>query len=144
MRKQGSCHHSKAHDKIALTLLEIYIWRCFLDSLKLAHLIVDTILEKKGSDITLLDIRDQAVFADYFLLCNGDNKRQLSTLANSIAEEAKKNARVLPLGIEGEPESGWLLVDFGDLIVHIFAPEKRNYYNLEELWSQAHTVLEMQ
>ncbi len=105
---------------------------------------VETILEKKGTDITLLDIRDQAVFADYFLLCNGDNARQLSALASSIAEEAKKNARILPLGVEGEPESDWLLVDFGDLIVHVFAPEKRNYYNLEELWSQAHTVLEMQ
>ncbi len=119
-------------------------WRCFLDSLKLAHLVVDTILEKKGTDITLLDIREQAVFADYFLLCNGDNARQLGALASSIAEEAKKKARILPLGVEGEAESGWLLVDFGDLIVHVFAPEKRAYYNLEELWSQAHRVLEMQ
>ena len=110
----------------------------------MAHLLVDTILEKKGTDITLLDIRDQAVFADYFLLCNGDNARQLGALTEGIAEEAKKNARTLPLGVEGDPQSGWMLVDFGDLIVHIFAPEKRNYYNLEELWSQAHTVLEMQ
>ena len=110
----------------------------------MAHLLVDTILEKKGTDITLLDIREQAVFADYFLLCNGDNARQLGALANGIAEEAKKNARTLPLGVEGDPQSGWMLVDLGDLIVHVFAPEKRSYYNLEELWSLAHTVLEMQ
>lgn len=105
---------------------------------------IDAILEKKGTDITLLDIREQAVFADYFLLCSGDNPRQLGALVNSITEAAKKNAEILPLGAEGESESGWLLVDFGDLIVHVFAPEKRRYYNLEELWSKAHRVLEMQ
>lgn len=107
-------------------------------------MLVDTILDKKGSDITLLDIRDQAVFADYFLLCNGESDRQLQTLVHSIAENAKMKANILPLGIEGEARNGWLLIDFGDLVVHIFAPEQRNYYNLEDLWREAHTVLEMQ
>ncbi len=115
-----------------------------MDSLNLAHILVDAILEKKGSNITLLDIREQAVFADYFLLCNGDNVRQLDALIGSITEEAKKKAQMLPLGVEGEAESGWMLADFGDLIVHVFSPEKRRYYNLEELWSKAHRVLEMQ
>lgn len=84
------------------------------------------------------------MFADYFLLCNGDNARQLGALVNGIAEDTKKKAQVLPSGVEGDAESGWLLIDFGDLVVHVFAPEKRHYYKLEELWSQAHTVLEMQ
>lgn len=107
-------------------------------------MLVDTILDKKGSDITLLDIRDQAVFADYFLLCNGESDRQLQTLVRSVVENAKKEARILPLGVEGEARNGWLLVDFGDLVVHIFAPAQRRYYNLEDLWREAHTVLEMQ
>lgn len=115
-----------------------------LDSLELAHLLVDSILDKKGSDISLLDLREQSVFADYFLLCSGENERQLRALANSITKDAKENGRVLANGIEGDPESGWVLVDFGDLIVHIFAPEKRDYYDLEGLWSEAHTVLHMQ
>ncbi|MCA9969382.1 MAG: ribosome silencing factor [Anaerolineales bacterium] len=122
----------------------IFTWRCYLESLELAHLLVDTILEKKGSDITILDLREQALFADYFLLCNGENERQLGALASSIVEDAKKKAQVRPIGVEGEPQHGWMLVDFGDLIVHIFAPARRSYYRLEELWSQAYTVLEMQ
>jgi len=109
----------------------------------LAHLIVDTILDKKGGDIALLDIREQAIFANYFLLCNGENERQLKALAESIRQDAKEKADVLAGGVEGHPESGWVLVDFGDLIVHVFSPEKRSYYALEELWNEAHVVLRM-
>lgn len=105
---------------------------------------VDTILDKKGGDIVLLDIRDEALFTDYFLICNGDNERQLRTLADSIVEDAKKKAGQLAWGREGEAESGWLLMDFGDLVVHLFSPEKREYYRLEELWSDAHVVLRLQ
>lgn len=105
---------------------------------------VETILDKKGSDITLLDIREQAVFADYFLICSGDSDRQLRALARSIAEDAKKEAGVPAMGIEGDPEHGWVLIDFGDLIVHLFSPEKRNYYDLEDLWGEAHVLLQMQ
>lgn len=109
----------------------------------MAHLIVDTILDKKGADIALLDIRDQAIFANYFLICNGENERQLKALAESIRQDAKEKADVLAGGVEGHPGSGWVLVDFGDLIVHLFSPEKRNYYALEDLWSEAHIVLRM-
>lgn len=105
---------------------------------------VDTILNKKGSDIVLLDIRDEALFTDYFLICNGDNDRQLRTLADSISEDAKKKADLLAWGREGEAESGWLLMDFGDLVVHLFSPDKRQYYKLEELWNNAHVVLRLQ
>ncbi len=119
-------------------------WRCFLDSLDLAHKLVDTILDKKGNNIVLLDIREQAVFADYFLLCSGENNRQIRALAESVAQDAKEEGRIIPLGIEGDAQSGWVLVDFGDLVVHIFAPERRAFYNLEDLWREAHPVLRMQ
>ncbi|MCA9993530.1 MAG: ribosome silencing factor [Anaerolineales bacterium] len=105
---------------------------------------VDSILDKKGSDILLLDLREQAIFTDYFLLCNGDSDRQLQALAEGITETAKKVGDVLPWGVEGDAESGWVLVDYGDIIIHIFSPEKRAYYNLEELWSHARIVLRIQ
>lgn len=107
-------------------------------------MLVDTILDKKGSDITLLDIRDQALFADYFLICNGENERQLNALADTVRDKAKQEAKVIAYGVEGEPKSGWMLVDFGDLIVHIFSPHQRTYYDLEDLWNEAHVVLRMQ
>ncbi len=109
----------------------------------MAHLLIESILDKKGADILLLDIRGESIFTDYFLLCNGDNPRQLKALADAIAEDAKHKGETYAWGVEGEPESGWVLVDFGDLIVHIFAPEKRSYYNLEDLWSRGHVVLRM-
>lgn len=114
-----------------------------LESLELAHLLVETILDKKGSDITLLDLREQAVFADYFLICNGENDRQLRAMANGIAQDAKDKARALAKSVEGSPESGWVLVDFGDLLVHVFSPETREYYDLEGLWNNAHIVMRM-
>ncbi len=114
-----------------------------LESLELAHLLVETLLDKKGSDITLLDLREQAVFADYFLICNGENDRQLRAMASSVAQDAKQKAEALAKSVEGSPESGWVLVDFGDLLVHLFSPETRDYYDLEGLWDSAHIVMRM-
>lgn len=91
----------------------------------------------------MLDIRDQAVFTDFFLICNGENERQLQALADGITETAKQKTDTLPWGIEGEAASGWLLVDFGDVIVHLFSDDKRQYYNLDDLWGDGHVVLRM-
>lgn len=106
-------------------------------------MLVDTIVDKKGSDILLLDIREHAVFADYFLICNGDNDRQLRALADNVTQNAK-DEDILAGGIEGEASSGWVLVDFGDLVVHLFSPEKRNYYSLEDIWDEARVVMHIQ
>lgn len=110
----------------------------------MARLLVEAILDKKGSDIILLDLREQAIFADYFLICTGENERQLQAMAEGVAQEAKEEAKILPLGIEGEAGTGWVLIDYGDLVVHIFGPNQRSYYRLEELWTDAYTVLRMQ
>lgn len=105
---------------------------------------MDAILDKKGSDIVLLDLREQSVFADYFLICSGENQRQIRALGEGLRTEAKKEADIVAKNLEGVPEAGWILVDFEDLVVHIFAPDQRHYYDLEELWSDAHVVLRMQ
>ena len=105
---------------------------------------VDTLLDKKGANITLLDIRDQIVFADYFLICDTENARQLRALAESVRQDAKEKGNLIANGIEGKADSGWILVDLGALVVHIFSTEKREFYDLEDLWSEAHVVLHMQ
>jgi ribosome-associated protein len=105
---------------------------------------VDAILDKKGSDVVLLDLREQAIFADYFLICSGENERQIRALAEGLRTEAKNEAGIIAKNLEGVPEAGWILVDFDDLVVHVFDPEKRHYYDLEDLWSDAHVVLRMQ
>lgn len=118
--------------------------RRHLEGLELANALVDSIIDKKGNNILLLDIREQAVFSDYFILCNGENPRQIKALIDAVVENAKKKAGVRPSGVEGDPDTGWVLVDFGGVIIHLFSPEKRDYYNLEELWSNSHVVLRMQ
>ena len=118
--------------------------RRHLEGLELANALVDSIIDKKGNNILLLDIREQAVFSDYFILCNGENARQIKALIETVVESAKKKAGARPWGLEGDPDTGWVLVDFGGVIIHLFSPEKRDYYNLEELWSDAHVVLRMQ
>ena len=92
----------------------------------------------------MLDISEAAVFTNYFLICNGENDRQLQALRDGIAQDAKVKANTIPWGTEGAPSSGWVLLDYGDLIVHLFSPEMREYYSLEELWNESHIVLRMQ
>ena len=104
---------------------------------------MDALEEKKGEDIVLLDIREIAIFADYFVICSGTSDRMLYALADGaegrVLEQFKVRAR-----IEGSPNDGWLLVDFGDVVLHLFSPERREYYNLEELWAKAKTLLHLQ
>jgi ribosome-associated protein len=107
-------------------------------------MLVDTIVDKKGSDIILLDIHEYTSFADYLLICIGENERQLKTLAEDIALKARTKAGISARGIEGLASSGWMLLDFGDLVVHLFSPQKRDYYSLEDIWDDAHVVMRMQ
>jgi ribosome-associated protein len=104
---------------------------------------VDALEEKKGEDIVLLDIREIAVFADYFVICSGTSNRMLHALADGAEERVLEQFKVRAR-IEGSPNSGWMLVDFRDVILHLFSPTQREYYNLEELWAKAKTLLHLQ
>ena len=99
--------------------------------------------EKQAVDIVLLDARVACSFADYFVMCTGDSNRQIQAIYDEIAHTMKK-AGVTPLHYEGTVDSGWLLLDYGDVIVHIFAPFERDYYMLDKLWSDVTVVLSMQ
>jgi len=111
--------------------------------LDLARTIVNALEEKKGEDIVLLDIHEVAFFADYFVICSGTSDRMLQALADSAIEQVKKKYD-LYARVEGLANHGWILVDFGDVIVHLFAPERREYYKLESLWSAGKILLHLQ
>ena len=91
----------------------------------------------------MLDLKDIASFTDYFVLCNGTSDRMLDALAKTVIDEMrsqhKKKGRV-----EGEARDGWLVVDYGDVVVHLFSPDQRDYYQLEELWNEGKVLLKVQ
>jgi len=111
--------------------------------LEVAHTVVDALEEKKGENILLIDIRDVTVFAEYFVICSGTSNRMLKALADGVIEKVR-DEHDLRARVEGSPDDGWLLVDYGDLILHLFSPDRRNYYRLEELWSQGKVLLHVQ
>jgi ribosome-associated protein len=114
-----------------------------LEPNELAHAIVNAAADKKASDILMLDLRPVALIADYFVLCNGQSSRQVRGIADGILESLRGLGE-RPLQVEGTPESGWVLMDFGAVIAHIFSPELRAYYALESLWRNAPVVVRMQ
>jgi ribosome-associated protein len=95
--------------------------------------------DKKAVDIALLDLRKAAGFADYFLICSGTNARQIRAIADGIME-ALATAGAKPAHVEGYAQSEWILLDYFDFIVHVFAPETRLFYSLERLWGSAERV----
>ena len=99
--------------------------------------------DKQANDIVLLDAREVCSFADYFVMCSGDSDRQIQAVYEEVEYVLKKEG-VLPRHCEGTVDSGWLLLDYGDVIVHIFAPFEREYYQMDELWSQASIVVRIQ
>lgn len=84
----------------------------------------------------MLDASGVCSFADYFIICSGESTRQLKAIIDAVSENLKKE-RIMPLHEEGTPDSGWVLLDYGTVIVHIFSPVEREYYKLEELWEKA-------
>jgi ribosome-associated protein len=95
--------------------------------------------DKKATDLVVLDLRKAAGFTDYFLICSGGNARQIRAIADSILESLAADG-VKPAYIEGYDRSEWVLLDYFDFIVHIFAPETRVFYGLERLWGSAERI----
>jgi ribosome-associated protein len=112
------------------------------ESIEIARKIVDAAADKQASDIVLLDMRQACSFADYFVILNGESERQLDAIQNAI-EEVVKREGVSIHHREGEASSGWMLLDLGDIIVHIFSPFERGFYQLETLWEKATLVVKI-
>ncbi|HXA51626.1 MAG TPA: ribosome silencing factor [Candidatus Acidoferrum sp.] len=95
---------------------------------------------KKAADIKVLDLTAITSFADYFVICTGNNQRQVQAINDEINLQLKRQARELPNSLEGYNQAEWVLSDYGDLVVHIFSPKARDYYDLERLWRGAKVV----
>ena len=111
-----------------------------LVSTEVAQLVVEVASEKLAADIVMLDLRQVAAFADYFVIMSAESSRQIEALEEDITEALKKE-QVRRFHREGTPASGWVLLDFSDVVIHIFGPEEREFYNLERLWSRAPQVV---
>lgn len=99
--------------------------------------------DKKGEDILLLDIKDVASFTDYFILCTGTSDRMLDALAEASIEAVRKKHHKKGRR-EGQAREGWIVVDYGDVVVHLFSPDQRDYYDLETLWQDGKVLLRVQ
>lgn len=110
----------------------------------LARIAVAAAADKKGENTVLIDLRKLSSVADYFVICSGTVDRQLEAIADNIVAVIKQNHHISPRHVEGSGETGWILVDYIDVVIHIFTPTLRAYYNLESLWANAPVLLRMQ
>lgn len=101
---------------------------------------VGAALDKKASDLTVLAVADLTSIADYFILTSASNERQSAAIADAIEERLREDLKVRPLLVEGTMPGRWVLLDYGDFIVHIFTEETRRFYGLERLWGDAPNV----
>jgi len=114
-----------------------------LDSLELARRIVELIADQKGENVLLLDIRDISILADYFVIGSTTSDRQAKAILDDVREKVKQETDARLLHVEGEPGTGWVLMDYGDAVVHLFSKEMRRYYDLEGLWQEGRVVVRM-
>jgi ribosome-associated protein len=117
--------------------------RTTLEAIEVARQVVAAASEKKATDIVLLDTRRVCSFADYFVICSGKSSKQIEAIRDEIGHTLKKEG-ILPHHYEGTVDSGWLLIDLRDVVVHIFAPIEREHYQLDQLWSQAAPIVRIQ
>ena len=110
---------------------------------QLARALVEVAADRKAEDVTLLDLRPISVIADYFVICTGTSERQVNALVRALVDRASELGYASKR-IEGTSEGGWVLLDFGDVIAHVFSPQQRDFYRLEELWKDAQPLLVIQ
>ncbi|NDJ60290.1 MAG: ribosome silencing factor [Chloroflexi bacterium] len=115
-----------------------------MDALDFARDIVDSVEDKKAENIVLLDLRPDAIIADFFVVCTGTSDRQIKALAEGVREAIKEKHGTLPHSVEGQADSGWVLMDYSSVIVHIFAESERRFYDLEGLWAEANVLVSIQ
>jgi ribosome-associated protein len=114
-----------------------------LDSLEIARRAVELASDKQAEDVILLDTRQAASYTDYIVICSAESDRQLDAINREILDTLKKNS-ILPYKSEGSSDSGWMLVDYIGVVIHIFSRELRDYYNLESVFEKAPRLLTIQ
>ena len=104
---------------------------------QLASLIEEFAADKKAIDLTVLDLRGVSSYTDFFVVCSGNTDRQTKAIHDRIHQGLKKEHGLLPRRVEGLGEARWILLDYLDVVVHVFTPEARDFYRLEQLWGEA-------
>ncbi|MBI4334185.1 MAG: ribosome silencing factor [Chloroflexi bacterium] len=106
-------------------------------------MVAEAVSQKQGSDVLVLDTREYCSFADYFVICTSESGRQTEAIGEEIGKVLKEQGDRI-VAWEGGNSSGWLLLDLGDVIVHVFGPAEREFYGLEQLWEKAPVILRIQ
>jgi len=106
------------------------------DVQKLKDIVVDALEDMKAKEITILDVKPLTSVADLMIVASGTSNRHVKSIADNVREQVKNNG-LQPLGVEGEDAAEWVLVDLGDIIVHVMLPDTRRFYDLEKLWSMS-------
>jgi ribosome-associated protein len=109
-----------------------------MNSDEIKDVVVEALEDLKGIEIKVLDVRDKTSVTDILVIASGNSSRQVRALANNVHEMVKERG-LMPLSIEGAQDSGWMLIDLGDVVVHVMQPETRDFYNLEKLWGEDST-----
>jgi len=120
-------------------LLQIIIWEKEMTSKEIASIAINAIEDKKGEDIKIIDISNVSVLADYFIIANGNSVNQVQAIADNV-DEALSKQDIHPKQVEGYQNANWVLMDFGDVIIHVFDKDNRLFYNLERIWKDGKTV----
>lgn len=110
---------------------------------EIAHRAVQAAADKMATDILMLDLRQRCSFADYFVVCSGSSERQIKAILEEVDKSLGQEGAPL-LRTEGSTESGWVLLDFGDVIIHIFSPDIRDYYRIENIWADGPPIVRVQ
>jgi len=104
---------------------------------------VDAAADRQASNVVLLDLRSLTDYTDFFVVCTGGSSRQIKAIADAVDEQVSKDGMALRHR-EGDTESGWILLDFGEIVVHVFTEEERDYYRIERIWKDAVPVVQIQ
>ena len=111
-----------------------------LESIDHAKRIAALAHEKLASDVVVLDMRPVCSYTDYFVVCTGRNIRQTKAIWDEVHETLKREARLIPRSVDGEREASWIIADYLDVVLHVFTPEQRAFYRLDELWGDVPSV----
>ena len=111
-----------------------------MQSEKLKDIVVNAMDDMKGKEINVLDVRERTSVTEYMIVASGTSNRHVKSIADNVVDDAKKNG-VRPLGVEGGAGSDWVLVDLGDIVVHVMTPAAREFYDLERFWTDGPDVV---
>jgi ribosome-associated protein len=111
-----------------------------LSSLEQARRIAGIAQDKLAEDVVILDMRPVCIYTDFFVVCSGRNPRQVKSIWDEVRDRLKREGRTLPRAVDGERESTWIVGDYLDVVLHVFTPELRAYYRLEDLWGDVPSI----